>query len=69
MIENPLQAAIEIAGSARALAKILNVTPMAVSQWKDRGVPAERAVSIEQATGVSRKLLRPDIFETTTPSK
>lgn len=63
MKENPLLAAIKIAGSARALAKLLDVTPMAVSQWKERGVPAERAVSIEEVTGVSRELLRPDIFE------
>ncbi|WP_133772902.1 transcriptional regulator [Pseudomonas graminis] len=57
-----LERAILAAGSAKALAKTLGVTPMTVSHWKVRGVPAERAVMIEKATGVSRQDLRPDLY-------
>lgn len=56
--------AAEAVGSQAALAKALGVTPMAVTQWKKRGVPPERCRDIEQATGgqVTREELRPDIF-------
>jgi DNA-binding transcriptional regulator YdaS (Cro superfamily) len=60
-----LQKAIELLGSQVALAKALGVTPMAVSQWKDRGIPAERCPDIERVTNgaVRREDLRPDLFE------
>lgn len=44
------------------LARALNgdITPQAVSQWKQ--VPAERVLDVERATGVSRHRLRPDLY-------
>ena len=44
------------------LSRALNggITPQAISQWKQ--VPAERVLDVEQATGVSRHRLRPDIY-------
>lgn len=57
-----LERAILAAGSAKALAKLLGVTPMTISHWKVRGVPACRAVMIEKATGVLRQDLRPDLY-------
>lgn len=42
------------------LARELGVTIQAVSQW--RKVPAERCLAVEEATGISRYELRPDIF-------
>lgn len=59
-----LENAIEAFGGSRRLAEALDVVPMTVSQWKRRGVPAERAVEIERATGgkVTRYDLRPDLF-------
>lgn len=36
-----------------------------VLRWEQRGVTAERAVRIEAVTGISRHLLRPDIFGAT----
>lgn len=43
------------------LAKALgNITPQAISQWKR--VPPGRAIDVESATGISRHILRPDIF-------
>lgn len=58
----PLERAIRAAGTGRALADLLGVTPMAVSYWKSRGVPARQAIPIEKATGVSRYDLRPDLY-------
>jgi DNA-binding transcriptional regulator YdaS (Cro superfamily) len=61
-----LQRAIDHFGSQAKLAERLSVKPMAVSQWKKRGVPPERCGAIEDATGgaVTRAELRPDIFGT-----
>lgn len=62
MKPTPLERAISAAGSGKALASLLGVTPMAVSYWKVRGVPARQALRIESATGVSRHELRPDLY-------
>lgn len=61
---NALERAIEIVGSQAKLAEIVGVSPMAVTQWKIRGVPAGRCIPIEQAVGavVTRYELRPDVF-------
>lgn len=64
MQPTPLERAIQAAGTGRALAVLLGVTPMAVSYWKTRGVPARQAIPIEKATGVSRHELRPDLYPT-----
>jgi DNA-binding transcriptional regulator YdaS (Cro superfamily) len=51
----------EIVGGPSALARLLgNISPQAVSQW--RRVPIERVFEVERVTGISRHLLRPDIF-------
>jgi len=42
------------------LAKELGITPGAISQWAK--VPADRVLSVERITGVSRHRLRPDVF-------
>jgi len=57
-----LARAINEVGGTAALARAINVTPQAISQW-DR-VPAERALAVEQATGgkVTRHELRPDLY-------
>ncbi|PJK00817.1 transcriptional regulator [Lysobacteraceae bacterium NML91-0213] len=52
-------------GRGAALARVLSVTPVTVSQWSsgDRQVPAERCPAIERATGgqVRCEELRPDV--------
>ena len=62
MRDTALEAAITAAGGTAALARTINVTPQAISQW-DR-VPAERVIAVEAATGgaVSRQDLRPDLY-------
>jgi hypothetical protein len=58
-----LKEAIAKAGGQTNLGKLIGVSQGHVSQWLRRGrVPATRAISIEKATGVSRKDLRPDVF-------
>lgn len=41
----------------------LNIVPSAVSRWFERGkIPAERVLALERMTGVSRTLMRPDLY-------
>ncbi|WP_416383548.1 transcriptional regulator [Pseudomonas sp. MCal1] len=63
MEASPLQRVINAAGGGRALAAELGVSPMAVSQWKKRGVPAERVPGIVRASKgqVQAFELRPDL--------
>ena len=62
---SPVQRAVLITGGVTKLAKEVNVTPPAVSQWISgiRRVPAERCPAIERATGgaVRCEDLRPDV--------
>lgn len=46
------------------LAKSLDVSRMAIYKWKasEKGIPAERAIEIEQITGITRERLRPDLW-------
>lgn len=68
MNQTPLDRAIAEAGSGVALATVIGVTPMAVSHWRVRGVPAHQVLAIESATGVSRHDLRPDIYPRQSPT-
>ena len=62
MRDDALERAITQVGGVAALARAINVTPQAVSQW-DR-VPAGRALAVEKATDgkISRHDLRPDLY-------
>ncbi|HEY7386300.1 MAG TPA: Cro/CI family transcriptional regulator [Beijerinckiaceae bacterium] len=55
-----LEHAIEAAGGIGALARALGISQPAVSNWQK--IPAERVLAVEAITGVSRSLLRPDLF-------
>lgn len=59
-----LQDAISRAGGQVALAQRLGIGQGAISNWihKTKRVPAERVLAIEEATGVSRHELRPDLY-------
>jgi DNA-binding transcriptional regulator YdaS (Cro superfamily) len=52
-------------GNCEDLARLMGITPSAVSQWKRKGsVPLRRALQIEALTGgqVTKEELRPDVF-------
>lgn len=65
MTKTSLEIAIEASGGGKALADSLGVSPMAVSQWKKRGVPAARVPGVVRAAGgrVLAHELRPDLPE------
>jgi DNA-binding transcriptional regulator YdaS (Cro superfamily) len=56
-----LERACEIVGSPTKLAAALNVSLQVLGNWKERGIPIERCVAVENATGgkVTRRELRP----------
>ena len=56
-----LDEAIRAAGGVGALARKIGISQPSVSNWER--IPAERVLSVEAATGVSRGALRPDLFE------
>lgn len=55
-----LDQAIEAAGGIAQLARKIGIAQPSVSNW--HRVPAARVIAVEAATGVSRKLLRPDLY-------
>jgi TorA maturation chaperone TorD len=55
-----LDEAIRVAGGVGALARKIGIAQPSVSNWSR--VPAERVLSVEAATGVSRAILRPDLY-------
>ena len=58
-----LHRAIKTAGSMRELGLLIGCTTGQISMWKHRGnVPPQYVLPIEKATGVSRHLLRPDLY-------
>lgn len=62
-----LVAAIKAAKSITALAEGIGTTPQAVSLWER--VPEKRVFAVERFTGVSRKILRPDIHDVPLPKR
>ena len=60
---NPVRIAIEAAGGQVSLAVRVGVRQQSISDWLKRArVPAERVLAVERATGVSRHVLRPDLY-------
>lgn len=61
-----LRASVEIVGSQSAYARICGVSQTAVWKWLQSGkrLPAEHVLIVEARSGVSRHLLRPDIYPT-----
>ncbi|WP_410478835.1 transcriptional regulator [Pseudomonas sp. zfem005] len=62
MKQTALEKAISAVGGGRALAQALGISPMAISQWKRRGVPVERVPAVVRACNglVRAHELRPD---------
>lgn len=61
MRPKPIIVAIEKAGSVKALAGLIGVTPQCISQWKR--VPVEHVRIIENITGMPRHEIREDVYE------
>jgi DNA-binding transcriptional regulator YdaS (Cro superfamily) len=58
---NPgIREAVEAVGTVAALARKLGITRAAIHQWAR--VPAERVLQVEAVTGISRTVLRPDLY-------
>lgn len=55
-----LKRAVERVGGQAKFARLIGVTPQAVSQWDE--VPPLRVLAVEGASGVSRSELRPDLY-------
>jgi TorA maturation chaperone TorD len=55
-----LERAIDAAGGIAQLARKIGVAQPSVSNWNR--VPAQRVIAVEGATGVSRNVLRPDLY-------
>jgi DNA-binding transcriptional regulator YdaS (Cro superfamily) len=59
-LKPPLQQAVANAGGLRALARKLDITHVAIMQW--RQVPPPHVMKIEELTGVARSVLRADLY-------
>jgi TorA maturation chaperone TorD len=55
-----LDHAITAAGGVGALARKIGIAQPSISNWSR--VPAERVLTVEAVTGVSREVLRPDLY-------
>jgi DNA-binding transcriptional regulator YdaS (Cro superfamily) len=54
--------AIKRLKSQRALAELMGVTQPTIGGWLWEKITAERAIELETKTGVSRRVIRPDLF-------
>lgn len=65
--ELPAQAltrAVDLLGGQAAMARLLKVSQPSVFGWikRGKGLPADHALAVEAATGVSKHDLRPNIY-------
>lgn len=58
-----LEEAVRAVGSVSELARKIGISQPSVSNWSK--VPAERVLIVEAVTGIDRKILRPDLYDTT----
>lgn len=56
-----LKRAIKQVGLTK-LARRLGVRPNVLDHWRNRGIPAKRVLALERETGISRHVLRPDLY-------
>ena len=59
-----LEQAVRAVGGISELARQIGISQPSVSNWTK--VPAERVLIVEAATGIDRKVLRPDLYGTLT---
>ena len=61
MRDSGLARAIDKAGGVAELARKIGIAQPSVSNWNR--VPAQRVIAVETATGISRRELRPDLYD------
>lgn len=52
MEQTPIQRAIEACGSPAELARCVGVSPQLVNYWRNKGIPAHRALKVSEVTGI-----------------
>ena len=60
MRDQGLDHAIRAAGGVSELARRIGISQPSISNWNR--IPAERVTAVEAATGVTREMLRPDLY-------
>src|ERR1700710_3129817 len=60
MREPGLEEAVRAVGGVSELARQIGISQPSVSNWIR--IPAERVLIVEAATGIDRKILRPDLY-------
>src|SRR4051812_2287198 len=60
MRDSRLSGAIQAAGGGSGLSRRVGISPPSILNWGK--VPAERVLGVGAATGVDRKVLRPDLY-------
>ena len=60
MADRGLQEAIRAVGGVTELARRIGISQPSVSNWTK--VPAERVLQVENASGIARTILRPDLY-------
>lgn len=62
--DSPLCRAVRAAGSQSAFGRLLNKRQSVVFGWlkDEKPLPAEHVLKVEEATGISRHDLRPDLY-------
>ncbi len=63
-MDTPVDTLVNKLGGLTRAANLLGIkNPSVVANWRTRGrVPAEKVLEIEGLTGISRHVLRPDVF-------
>ena len=59
---HPVDVAAKAVGGRSRLAEKLKLTRQAISKWRSSRIPAERVIEVERASGISRQILRPDLY-------
>jgi len=63
-----LHSEIKRVGGVTKVAEMIGKPLGTVSSWLSRRVPAEEVLAFEAATGISRHVIRPDVFGEAKPA-